>query len=355
MTERIEEFGVTSDGMKVARYTLDNGRGLRARILTYGGAVQTLEVPDRDGRPGNVVLGCASLADYITMSKYFGAIVGRYANRIAGGRFRLDGTEYRLPRNDGGNSLHGGERGFDRRVWEVTAADARELALSYISADGEEGYPGTLRVSVTYTVTDDDAAGGALRIDYRATTDRPTVVNLTNHTYLNLAGEGSGPIYDHVLTLHADRYTPVGPGQIPTGELAPVAGTPLDFTRPQPIGARIHDGHPQLLAGLGYDHNYVLDRTAPGALEPAARVEHPPSGRVLEVLTTEPGVQFYSGNVLDGSSVGTGGGTYRQGEGLCLETQHFPDSPNQPDFPSTALYPGQEYGSTTIYRFSTSP
>ncbi|MGH3392889.1 MAG: aldose epimerase family protein, partial [Actinomadura sp.] len=328
--------------------TLDNGRGLRVRILTYGGVVQTIEVPDRDGRPGNVVLGCASLADYLTMSRYFGAIVGRYANRIAGGRLRLDGKEYRLPRNDGDNSLHGGERGFDRRVWDVTAAGARELTLAYVSADGEEGYPGTLETAVTYTVADDDA----LRIDYHATTDRPTVVNLTNHSYFNLAGEGSGQVYDHVLTLNAGAYTPTGPGQIPTGELASVAGTPFDFTSPHPIGVRIRDPHPQLLAGLGYDHNFVLDQPARGALGLAARVEDPRSGRMLEVLTTEPGVQFYSGNVLDGSSVGSGGGTYRQGDGLCLETQHFPDSPNQPDFPSTVLRPGEEYTSTTVYRFS---
>jgi aldose 1-epimerase len=347
VTELIEEFGVTPDGTKVARYTLENGRGLRARILTYGGVVQTLEVPDRDGRSGNVVLGCASLADYLTMSRYFGAIVGRYGNRIAGGRLSLDGKEYHLSRNDGANSLHGGERGFDGRVWEVAAAGERELTLAYVSPDGEEGYPGTLRASVTYTVTDD-----ALRIDYHATTDKPTVVNLTNHSYFNLAGEGSGQVYDHVLTLNAARYTPVGAGQIPTGELAPVAGTPLDFTGPHRIGARIREPHPQLLAGLGYDHNFVLDQDPPGGLGLAARVEDPHSGRVMEVLTTEPGVQFYSGNVLDGSSVGTGGGTYRQGDALCLETQHFPDSPNQPDFPSTVLRPGEEHTSTTIYRFS---
>jgi aldose 1-epimerase len=347
--QSIEEFGVTPDGVKVARYTLDNGRGLRARILTYGCVVQTLEVPDGDGRPGNVVLGCASLADYLTMSRYFGAVVGRYGNRIAGGRLLLDGKEYHLPCNDRANSLHGGERGFDKRVWEVTATSERELTLAYVSPDGEEGYPGTLRTSVTYSVTDDDA----LRIDYHATTDQPTVVNLTNHSYFNLAGEGSGQTYDHVLTLNADRYTPTGPGQIPTGELAPVAGTPLDFTTPHPIGERIRDSHPQLLAGLGYDHNFVLNQDAPGELCLAARVEDPHSGRVMEVSTTEPGVQFYSGNVLDGSSVGTGGGAYRQGDALCLETQHFPDSPNQPDFPSTVLRPGEEHTSTTIYRFST--
>jgi aldose 1-epimerase len=342
-----ERLGATPDGTPVARYTLDNGRGLRARVLTYGCAVETIEVPDRDGRPGNVVLGCASLGDYLTKSRYFGAVVGRYGNRIAGGRFELDGKEHRLARNNGANSLHGGERGFDKRVWDVLAAGERRLSLGYVSADGEEGFPGALQVSVTYTVTDDDA----LRIDYRATTDLPTVLNLTNHSYFNLAGEGSGDVYGHRVTLNAARYTPVDPGQIPTGELAPVKGTPFDFTRACAIGERIHDPHPQLLIGQGYDHNHVLDKSAPGALEPAARVEEPVSGRVMEVLTTEPGVQFYSGNVLDGSVAGPSGRAYGKGAGLCLETQHFPDSPNQPDFPSTVLRPGEEYASTTIFRF----
>ncbi|HEV7932025.1 MAG TPA: aldose epimerase family protein [Actinomadura sp.] len=350
MTVRpMEEFGVTPEGTRVARHTLDNGRGLRARVLTYGGVVQTLEVPDRHGRPANVVLGCASLDDYVGKSRYFGAVIGRYGNRIAGGRFRIGGTEYRLPRNNGPHSLHGGERGFDKRVWAVTAAGDRNLSLAYVSADGEEGYPGTLHVTVTYTLTDDDA----LRIDYRATTDRPTVVNLTNHSYFNLAGEGSGDVYGHLLTLDAGRYTPVGPGLIPTGELAPVDGTPFDFTRPHPIGERIGDRDPQLLMGLGYDHNFVLDRESQGGLGPAARVEEPTSGRVMEVLTTEPGVQFYSGNMLDGSVTGPAGLPYGRGSALCLETQHFPDSPNQPHFPSVVLRPGEDYTSTTLYRFTT--
>ncbi|GAA2081730.1 aldose epimerase family protein [Actinomadura alba] len=344
-----ERLGTTPDGTPVARYTLANGRGLRARVLTYGCVVERLEVPDREGRWGNVVLGCASLGDYLTKSRYFGAVVGRYGNRIAGGRFRLDGTEYRLARNNGGNSLHGGERGFDKRVWEVLSADERRLSLGHLSADGEEGYPGALQVSVTYTVTDDDA----LRIDYRATTDRPTVLNLTNHSYFNLAGEGSGEVYDHQVTINAGRYAPVDAGQIPTGELAPVEGTPFDFTRACSIGKRIRDPHPQLLIGHGYDHNYVLDKSAPGVLEPAALVEEPTSGRVMEVLTTEPGVQFYSGNVLDGGVTGPSGRAYGKGAGLCLETQHFPDSPNQPHFPSTVLRPGEEFTSTTVFRFHT--
>ncbi|GLW64096.1 aldose 1-epimerase [Actinomadura rubrobrunea] len=339
-----ESFGALPDGTPVRRYTL-TGSAIRVRVLTYGCAVQTLEVPDRDGVFGNVVLGCATLDGYLARRRFFGAVVGRYGNRIAGGRFRLDGQEYRLPRNNGDNSLHGGEEGFDRRVWDVAEADDRSLTLTYVSPDGEQGYPGTLRATVTYTVTDD-----ALRVDYRATTDRPTVVNLTNHSYFNLGGEGSGTVYGHRLTIDADRYLPVDDRQIPLGEQAPVAGTPFDFTEPRPIGARIRDPHPQLLVGRGYDHTFVLN----GA-EVAARAEDPRSGRVLEVLTSEPGVQFYSGNFLDGSDVGTGGLAYRQGDAFCLETQHFPDSPNQPDFPSTVLRPGEEYRSTTTYRFSTLP
>ncbi|GAA4135322.1 aldose epimerase family protein [Actinomadura keratinilytica] len=339
-----ERFGVLPDGTPVHRYTLTSG-ALRVRVLTYGCVVQTLEAPDRDGVPANVVLGCATLDDYVTRSRYFGAVVGRYGNRIAGGRFRLDGREYTLPRNNGANSLHGGEQGFDKRVWDVADAGDGSIVLTYVSPDGEQGYPGTLRATVAYTVTDD-----ALRIDYRATTDRPTVVNLTNHSYFNLAGEGSGTVYGQRLAIDADRYLPVDANQIPLGEPAPVAGTPFDFTKPQPIGARIRETHPQLLVGKGYDHTFVLNGG-----EVAARAEDPRSGRVLEVLTSEPGVQFYSGNFLDGSHIGTGGLAYRQGDAFCLETQHFPDSPNQPSFPSTVLRPGEEYRSTTTFRFSTLP
>ncbi|GAA4097662.1 aldose epimerase family protein [Actinomadura miaoliensis] len=339
-----ERFGVLPGGTPVHRYTLTGG-ALRVRVLTYGCVVQTLEAPDRDGAPANVVLGCATLDDYVTRSRYFGAVVGRYGNRIAGGRFRLDGREHTLPRNNGANSLHGGEEGFDKRVWDVAEADDSSITLTYVSPDGEQGYPGTLRATVTYTVTDD-----ALRVGYHATTDRPTVVNLTNHSYFNLAGEGSGTVYDHRLVIDADRYLPVDGDQIPLGEPAPVAGTPFDFTKPQPIGARIRETHPQLLVGKGYDHTFVLNGG-----EVAARAEDPRSGRVLEVLTSEPGVQFYSGNFLDGSHIGTSGLAYRQGDAFCLETQHFPDSPNQPSFPSTVLRPGEEYRSTTTFRFSTLP
>ncbi|OLT38021.1 galactose mutarotase [Actinomadura sp. CNU-125] len=337
----IEDFGTTPHGEPVARYTLKNGGGLTARVLTLGCVVQTLDVPARDGAPANVVLGCATLDDYLTKSRYFGAVVGRYGNRIAGGRFTLDGRTHELPRNNGDASLHGGHRGFDRRVWTVTDFTPASITLEYTSPSGEEGYPGTLQTSVTYTLTDDNA----LTIGYRATTDAPTIVNLTNHTYFNLAGEGT--VHDHVLHLNASRYTPVREGLIPTGELAPVEGTPFDFTAPHPIGSRITDPHPQIELGNGYDHNFVFDSP-----DWAARVEDPASGRSMEVTTTEPGVQFYSGNRLDGRATGTSGRPYHRGAGFCLETQHFPDSPNHPAFPSTVLRPDDEYRSTTTYRFA---
>jgi aldose 1-epimerase len=339
-TQMIEEFGVLPSGERVQRHTLKNGKGLRARVLTYGCAIQTLEVPDRDGTLANIVLGCATLDDYVEKSRFFGAVVGRYGNRIADGRFALDGAEYSLAQNNGPASLHGGLQGFDKKVWSVSAATSSSITLEHTSPDGDEGYPGTLQAAVTYTLTEDDA----LRIDYRATTDRATVVNLTNHSYFNLAGEDAQDIYDHVLTMDAAHYLPVDGALIPAGGPAPVAGTPFDFTAPHPIGSRIRIPHPQLLQACGYDHCYVLD----GAI----RVEDPSSGRVMEVTTTEPGVQFYSGNFLDGRIAGTSGHTYRQGAAFCLETQHFPDSPNQPDFPSTVLRPGEEYTSTTTYQFS---
>lgn len=346
-------FGTTPGGERVDRYTLSNGR-MRVRILTYGGILQTIEVPDRRGRLGNVTLGFDNLADYVARSPYFGCITGRYANRIALGRFTLDGTTYQLPINNDPNSLHGGDVGFDKHVW--AAAEIRDrhsvgLRLTFTSPDGDQGYPGTLRSTVTYTLTRDNE----IKMDYRATTDKPTVVNLTNHAYFNLNGEGTGSIEDHKLRLNAKRYTPVDATLIPTGAIDPVAGTPMDFTRSTAIGERIRDGFPQLVIGRGYDHNYVLDRRDPTyrKLELAAQVADPDSGRQLTITTTEPGIQFYSGNFLDGTLVGTSGRMYRQGDGFALETQHYPDSPNQPAFPSTVLRPGQVYQTTTIYQFGT--
>ena len=349
---RSEQVGKLADGAPVDRWTLANDRGMRVGILTYGGIVQTLEVPDRDGAPANVVLGLATLDDYLAgNTPYLGALIGRYANRIAGGAFTLDGRTWRLPVNNPPNSLHGGTEAFDQRAWTATGTgDGVELA--YTSPDGEMGYPGTLAVRARYTLT----TGNKLRIDYQATTDAPTVVNLTNHSYFNLAGEAAGTVDGHRLQLQAGRFTPTDATNIPTGELAPVAGTPFDFTAPTAIGERIADDDEQLRFGLGYDHHYVLDRPpgSDGTLVPAARVTDPGSGRVLEVETTEPGLQLYSGNQLDGSLTGAGGAAYGPRAGLCLETQHFPDSPNQPGFPSTVLRPGETYRSATVYRFGVS-
>ncbi len=335
-----QPFGEMSDGTPVDLYTLKNPSGMQARITNYGGIVVSLLAPDRRGNLADVVLGYDNLDDYLRNSPYFGCITGRYANRIARGRFTLDGVEYTLATNDGDSHLHGGLVGFDKVVWqaEASSSDAGErLELSYLSKDGEEGYPGNLAVTVAYTLTHDNA----LRIDYTATTDRPTVLNLTNHSYFNLAGPGNGNILSHELTINADHYTLTTEDLIPTGDIASVKGTPMDFTQPTPIGARI--------AG-GYDSNWVLNRTGP-SLGLAARVVEPTFGRVMEVHTTLPGIQLYTGNFLDGTHVGKGGRAYGKHDAFCLETQHFPDSPNQPAFPTTVLRPDETYHHTTVFSF----
>jgi aldose 1-epimerase len=346
-----ELFGKLADGTKVYRWSLENG-GTRMKVLSYGGVVQSLEIPDRRGRYANVSLGFDNLDDYVARSPHFGALIGRYGNRIAKGRFTLDGKEYQLSVNDGENSLHGGALGFDYRVWDVepfTEGSDTGLVLHYTSVDGEMGYPGTLKAKVTYTLT----RRGDWRIDYEATTDKATVVNLTSHVYWNLAGEGSGTIEDHELSIAASRFTPTDAGLIPTGELAKVAGTPFDFRRAKPIGRDIRDGHPQLVTAKGFDHNWVLDKGITDRPEHVATLRDGASGRTLRIATDQPGLQFYSGNFLDGTLTGPGGSVYRQGDALCLETQHFPDSPNQPSFPSTVLRPGQTYRTTTVHSFHT--
>ena len=340
------EFGNTPGGGIARLYTLKNRNGVQADITNYGGIVVSLIVPDRNGKPGDIVLGFDSLDGYLKGHPYFGALVGRYGNRIANGRFTLNGVEYKLAQNNGPNALHGGIEGFDKKLWNVSDAGDQHLTLTYSSKDGEEGYPGKLDVEVTYTLTDLDE----LRIDYRATTDKDTVVNLTNHSYFNLAGQGSGLITDHSIEIPASRFTPVDKTLIPTGELKPVAGTPFDFTTPHKIGERIDAKDQQIEFGGGYDHNFVLD-SEPGTLRLAARVTEESSGRIMEVSTTEPGIQFYTGNFLDGTLTGKGGKVYPRRAGLCLETQHFPDSPNHPAFPSTTLKPGHLYSTTTVYRF----
>jgi len=346
-------FGRTPDGQAVELFTLTNARGTEVRATNYGGIIVSLRVPDRAGRPGDVVLGYESLDGYLKATPYFGAIVGRYGNRIAKGAFTLDGHTYRLVTNNGPNHLHGGTRGFDKVVWKADPFEGAAgvgVVLSYTSPDGEEGYPGNLNARVTYTLTDRNE----LAFEYVATTDKATPVNLTQHSYFNLAGEGTRDVLDHQLTIDADRFTPVDATLIPTGVLAPVAGTPFDFRKPAAIGARIGQKDEQLVFGGGYDHNFVLNRKGPGPVR-VIRVAEPTTGRVMEVSTTEPGVQFYTGNFLDGSITGKGGHVYRRRYGLCLETQHFPDSPNHPSFPSTILRPGEEYRSKTVLAFSTTP
>jgi len=345
-------FGKTPDGEAVDLYTLTNKNGVEAEITTYGGSVVSLKVPDRNGKLGDVVLGFDSVEGYETNTSYIGALIGRYGNRIGHALFKLDGKTYTLAKNNGENTLHGGTKGFNKAVWaakETPAKDGQALELTYLSKDGEEGFPGNLHVRVIYTLEDSNA----LKIEYSATTDKDTVLNLTNHSYFNLAGPGSGDILGHMLMINAAKFTPVDLGLIPTGELRDVAGTPFDFRKATEIGSRINSDDEQIKLGGGYDHNFVLNRKPGEPISLAARVVEPKTKRVLEVWTTEPGVQFYTGNFLDGTLTGKGGISYTKRSAFCLETQHFPDSPNKPEFPSTELKPGQRYHTTTIYKFST--
>jgi aldose 1-epimerase len=346
------DFGKEPTGETVPIYTLKNVKGTEARVTSHGATLVSLMLADRKGARKDVVLGFDSLDGYthVPPPPYFGATIGRYANRIAGATFTLDGQKYTSDQNDGKNSLHGGLRGFDKVLWTATPAlegDQQSVDFKYLSRDGEEGYPGNLNVLVTYTLTQDDE----LRIHYTATTDKPTVINLTNHSYFNLAGHDAGDILGHVVTINSDRYTPVDAGLIPTGELRSVAGTPFDFRQPKSVGERIGDKDEQLVLGKGYDHNWILNRSGSG-LQSAATVTDPASGRTIECLTSEPGLQFYTGNFLDGTIHGKGGAAYKHRQALTLETQHYPDSPNHPDFPTTVLRPGERFDSTTVFRFS---
>ena len=344
-------FGKTALGKTVEMFTLSNSNGCEASIITYGATLVTLTMPDHQGGFADVVLGFKTMEEYARNPFFIGGTIGRYGNRISGGKFRLSGKEFCLALNNGENHLHGGTHGFYTVVWEAKEDPSPEgegLNLSYLSRNGEEGYPGNLSAEVTYRLTKDNT----LRIDYRATTDGETVVNLTNHSYFNLAGEGSGDILGHRMMINADRFTPVNSRLIPTGELQPVRDTPFDFTKPAGIGLRIDATHEQIRLGGGYDHNFVLNRKDDGLI-PAACVLEPGTGRVMEVWTTEPGLQFYSGNFLNGTMTGKSGRPYARRTGFCLETQHFPDSPNRPEFPSTVLRPGGEYRSTTVYKFLT--
>ncbi len=344
-----QSFGKTADGKAVDLFTLRNAKGSEAQIMSYGGIVTSLKVADKNGKLGDVVLGYDTLDGYLKSTPYFGALIGRYGNRIANGKFTLDGQTCTLPVNNAPNCLHGGLKAFDKVVWEVVRARATgkeaSLELSYLSKDGEEGFPGNLKVTATYTLTEDNA----LRLDFAATTDKPTVLNLTHHSYFNLAGHGD--VLNHEVTINADKFTAVDANLIPTGELRPVKGTPFDFTTPHAVGERINAGDEQLKLGNGYDHNWVLNKKG-GELSFVARVYEPTSGRVMEVFSTEPGTQFYTGNFLDGTLTGKGGWTYQFRNGLCFEPQHFPDSPNHPAFPSAVLRPGQTFKNTIAYKFS---
>jgi aldose 1-epimerase len=347
------DFGKDKNGGTVQIYTLTNAHRVEARITPYGATLVSLKTPDRNGALADVVMGFDSLDGYTQTPPppYFGATIGRYANRIGGAKFTLNGKTYTVDKNDGANSLHGGSRGFDKVMWTAKSAEGtglKNIEFSYLSKDGEEGYPGNLTVMVSYTLTDDNE----LRIHYSAITDQDTVINLTNHSYFNLSGHDAGAVLDHVLTINADRFTPVDAGLIPTGELRKVDRTPFDFRQPHAVGERIEANDEQIKLGRGYDHNWILNRKGTG-LESAARVSDPKSGRVIEVLTTEPAIQFYTGNFLDGSFHGKGGKPYVRRGALTLETQHYPDSPNHPDFPTTTLKVGGQFDSTTVFKFST--
>ncbi|MCP5412744.1 MAG: galactose mutarotase [Alphaproteobacteria bacterium] len=344
-------FGQLADGTKVEAVTLTNGHGISARIMTLGATLQSLVVPDKAGNKADITLGYDNAQDYLSHPDYFGASVGRYANRIAKGKFTLDGKSYTLATNDGPNSLHGGLKGFDKRMWaieSVSSGPEASVTLAYTSADGEEGFPGELKVTATYSLNEDNT----LRLQYKATTSKPTVLNLTNHSYFNLSGNDARDVMGNMVTLHAARFTPVDATLIPTGERRAVAGTPFDFRTPHRVGDRIRDGRDQQIRyGRGYDHNFIVDGAA-GTLRPAAVVEDPVSGRVMQISVTAPGIQFYTGNFLDGTFFGKNSRAYRQGDAICLEPGVFPDSPNHPDFPTARLNPGQTYTNTIVYKFS---
>ena len=346
-------FGGIPDGPAVTIYTLRNDKGMEARILTYGGIVQSLKVPDRNGKFDDVVLGHDNIGGYLTNSPYFGALIGRYGNRIGGGKFTLEGKTYKLANNNGPNSLHGGIKGFDKVVWQASPSltpDGPALELTYVSQDGEEGFPGNLKVTAIYTLTDNNE----LHLSFTATTDQPTLCNLTQHSYFNLRGQGNGDILGHEVYINSDKITPVDKDLITTGEYAPVDGTPFDFRKPTAIGARINDPNQQLQFGTGYDHNWVINKPL-GKLGLLARVYEPTTGRVMEVWSTEPGVQFYTGNFLGETITGKDGKVYQRRTGFCLEPQHYPDSPNKPMFPTTELKPGETYQNTILFRFSAQP